>query len=103
MVWMVQYALPLFIVLIGLESNSLNMIGAVSALLMAYIILLTQSVYWFLILLIFLFISMLATRYKEDKKENAFGLISLFVLSALIRSNISGLDKRGTAIFLYEE
>ena len=38
-----------------------------------------------------------------DKNENAFGLISLFVLSVLIRSNSSGLDKRGTAIFLYEE
>ena len=65
----IQYALPLFIVLISLESSSLNMVGAVSALLMAYLILLTQNVWWFIILLSFFLIGMLVTKYGESKKE----------------------------------
>ncbi len=65
----IQYALPLFIVLISLESSSLNMEGAVSALLMAYLILLTQNVWWFFYLLAFFIIAMLGTKYGEKKKE----------------------------------
>lgn len=65
----IQYALPLFIVLISLESSSLNMVGAVSALLMAYLILLTQNVWWFIILLSFFLIGMFVTKYGESKKS----------------------------------
>jgi len=65
----IQYSLPLFIVLISLESSSLNMEGAISALLMAYLILLTQNVWWFFYLLSFFIIAMLGTKYGEKKKE----------------------------------
>lgn len=69
MIWLVQYALPFFIVLIALETRALNMLGAVSGFLMAYVILLSQNVSWFLLLLAFFFIGSLVTRYKEDRKK----------------------------------
>lgn len=69
MIWLVQYALPFFIVLIALETRSLTMLGAISGFLMAYVILLTQNVFWFLILLVFFFIGSLVTRFKEERKK----------------------------------
>ncbi|MFH0987186.1 MAG: DUF92 domain-containing protein [Candidatus Micrarchaeota archaeon] len=67
--WMIEYAIPLFIVVIGLESKSLNMIGAISALLMSYVILLTQNIYWFLVLLSLLIIGVAVTNYGWKYKE----------------------------------
>ncbi len=64
-----QYALPLFIALIALEDKSLSMTGAISAVLMAYIILITQSIYWFLIILVFYAIATAATKWKDEKKR----------------------------------
>lgn len=69
MLYLVPYALPLFLVILGLESRALTMVGAISALLMAYVILLTQDVYWLLIVLALFFIGTAATRYKEGMKE----------------------------------
>ncbi|NYZ79872.1 DUF92 domain-containing protein [Candidatus Micrarchaeota archaeon] len=66
---LVQYALPLFIVVVGLESRSLSMVGATSALLVAYIIFITQSVLWFAVMFAFFIIGTAATRYKEERKE----------------------------------
>ena len=37
---------------------------------------------------------------RDDKNEKTFGLILLFSLSELIRSNILGSDMRDTATFL---
>lgn len=69
MLYLIPYALPLFLVVLGLESRALTMVGAISALLMAYAILLTQDVYWLLVILALFFIGTGATRYKEGIKE----------------------------------
>ncbi len=63
------YSLPLFIVVLGIEKKSLNFPGALSALFLAYIILLTQGIKWFLIMFLFFIIGNLVTRYGWDKKR----------------------------------
>lgn len=64
-----QYALPLFIALFGLESESLTIKGAFSAILLAYIILLRQSLSWFLILFTFYVLGTFVTKWKGKKKK----------------------------------
>lgn len=64
-----QYALPLFIALFGLESNSLSITGAFTAVLSAYVILLRQSISWFLILFFFYVLGTLATRWRKKEKR----------------------------------
>lgn len=66
---LLPYAIPLFLVVISLESRALTFNGAVSALLMSYVILITQNIYWFAIILALFFIGTAATRYKEERKE----------------------------------
>ncbi len=67
--WMIEYSLPLFIIVISIEKRSLNYPGAISALLLAYIILLTQNLNWFLVLFLFFLIGSIATKYREKKKR----------------------------------
>lgn len=64
-----QYALPLFIALFGLESKSLTIKGAISAILLAYVIILRQSLSWFLILFSFYIMGTLTTKWKEKEKK----------------------------------
>ncbi len=64
-----QYALPLFIALFGLENDSLTITGALSAVLSAYIILLSQNLSWFLILFSFYVIGTVATKWKKKEKR----------------------------------
>ncbi len=64
-----QYALPLFIALFGLESKSLTIKGAISAILLAYVILLRQSLSWFLILFSFYVMGTITTKWKEKEKK----------------------------------
>lgn len=66
-----QYALPLFIALFGLETKSLTMNGAISAVLVSYTILLRQSLIWFLILFSFYIVGTLVTRIGKSKKEES--------------------------------
>ena len=66
---LLPYAIPLFLVVISLESRALTFNGAVSALLLSYIILITQNIYWFAVVLTLFFVGTAATRYKEEKKE----------------------------------
>lgn len=64
-----QYALPLFIALLGLENKSLTISGAISAILAAYLIMIRQDIYWFLILFSFYVIGTVATKWKEKEKR----------------------------------
>ncbi|MEM0372298.1 MAG: DUF92 domain-containing protein [archaeon] len=90
---LIQYALPLFIVVIGLESKSLNFMGAISALLMTYIIFITQNVYWFAVMLAFFVIGTAATRYKEERKEK-------MKLMQKIRGSKNVMSNGGVAMFM---
>lgn len=64
-----QYALPLFIALFGLESKSLTFKGALSAVLLSYIILLRQNMHWFAILFSFYIIGTFVTRLRKEEKR----------------------------------
>jgi len=67
--WMIEYSLPLFIIVISIEKKSLNFPGAISALLLAYIILLTQNINWFIVLFLFFLVGTAGTKFKEKKKR----------------------------------
>ncbi len=66
---LVWYAIPWFLVYISMESRSLTFWGAVTALLMSYVILLTEGINWYIVFLTLPILGTLATRFKEDKKE----------------------------------
>lgn len=67
----IKFALPLFIALFGLESRSLTMKGAFSAIFLSYILIIRQNFNWFLILFLFYLIGTVVTKVKSREKEKS--------------------------------
>ncbi|MFW5902557.1 MAG: DUF92 domain-containing protein [archaeon] len=67
----IKFALPLFIALFGLESRSLTMRGAFSAIFLSYILIIRQNFSWFLILFSFYIIGTVVTKIKSKEKEKS--------------------------------
>ncbi|RLG21956.1 hypothetical protein DRN74_00915 [Candidatus Micrarchaeota archaeon] len=63
------YILPFFIALLAYEGKALTVLGGITGILLAYVVLILRDEKWFLILFFFFVIASIATRYKEDKKS----------------------------------
>jgi len=67
------YLLPLGLALLSLSTRSLDFKGAFVALIMAFVVLVVQNVYWLSMLLVFLVVGTIATKVKAEYKKQ-FGL-----------------------------
>lgn len=64
----IWYFLPLVIAVVAITTRALDYKGILAGLVIAYITLITQNVYWLIVMLGFFIVATLATRYKEKRK-----------------------------------
>lgn len=62
------WVLPFFLALLAYEGKALTVTGGITAILVAYLILFTQGISWFLIMFVFFIVASAATRFKEKRK-----------------------------------
>jgi len=66
---MIEFLFPLIVVILALFYKALDLMGAISATLFAYIILIRHNIFWLFIILGFFIIGSLATVFKKSYKN----------------------------------